>query len=278
MKKLLIQIVIIVLIVLSLVFLVAANTQNIYAQSDKDIYLDKYANEEVTIIEQKTYYRIESSTTGETLFLSWKTDETVYCTADGLNIRTIPTVQSERYGLIYENTAVHRVGKSNNNWDLLEIDGSLYFAWSEYLTTEAPENPIALDYWYPEEIILDEEWFEIDDPLYINDMVWEEPIAEPEPALCYLGAYAVTFYCKCEQCCGVWSQYPGCASGVIPTPWYTCACGPSIPFGTTLYIDGLGYFVCEDRGVPDGMIDIFVNNHGEMPAWGLDYFDIYIVY
>lgn len=90
----------------------------------------------------------------------------------------------------------------------------------------------------------------------------------------YLGNYRITFYCSCASCCGQWAGGPT-ASGVYPTACYTCACGDEISFGTELYIEGLGVYVCEDRGVSNGCVDIYVNDHSEIPSWGLDYLDVY---
>lgn len=92
----------------------------------------------------------------------------------------------------------------------------------------------------------------------------------------YLGDYRVTFYCSCSSCCGEWAGGPT-ASGVMPSANHTAACGDQIPFGTVLYVQGLGYYVCEDRGVGNGCIDIYVSGHDEIPSWGLDYLPTYKV-
>lgn len=92
----------------------------------------------------------------------------------------------------------------------------------------------------------------------------------------YLGDYRITFYCSCSACCGGWAGSPT-ASGVYPTSQHTCACGSDIPFGTTLYVDGLGAYVCEDRGVGSGCLDVYVDSHGDIPEWGMAYMPTYIV-
>lgn len=97
---------------------------------------------------------------------------------------------------------------------------------------------------------------------------------EQEQKKVLLGSYRVTFYCGCSSCCGQWAGSPT-ASGAYPTVNYTCACGDNIPFGTTLYVEGLGTYVCEDRGVGNGCIDIYVNDHSEIPSWGMDYLNVY---
>ena len=49
-----------------------------------------------------------------------------------------------------------------------------------------------------------------------------------------------------------------------------------IDFGTEIYIDGLGYFVVEDRGVSSECVDVAVNSTSE--AYALTgYENVYIV-
>lgn len=63
------------------------------------------------------------------------------------------------------------------------------------------------------------------------------------------------------------------ASGAYVTPWYTVAAGPSIPFGTRIYIPYFkdypngGIFVVQDRGgaVGDGNLDIYMESTSD--AW-----------
>lgn len=96
------------------------------------------------------------------------------------------------------------------------------------------------------------------------------------PQLIYLGQYRITFYCPGSCCCGKWAG-GATASGVMPQANHTIACGEDIPFGTVMHIEGLGTYVCEDRGVPSGCIDIFVSTHEEIPDWGEAYINTYIV-
>ena len=97
---------------------------------------------------------------------------------------------------------------------------------------------------------------------------------EPEPEKRYYGNCRITFYDSCPSCCGKWA-YGATASGVMPTPNHTVACG-DLPFGTRLMIDGQEDVV-EDRGVGAQQIDIFVNDHGEALDRGLYYTDVWIL-
>lgn len=128
----------------------------------------------------------------------------------------------------------------------------------EYISGMPCENPRQFQEWY--------ETYE------------EETESEIEtPQLTPLGSYRITFYDDCPQCVGRWAYMGITASGAPCIANHTIACGPDIPFGTVIYIEGLGTYVCEDRGVGYGCIDIYVNNHGEIPSWGVGYFNCYIV-
>lgn len=89
----------------------------------------------------------------------------------------------------------------------------------------------------------------------------EEP--EPEPILRYQGEYKITGYDICVSCCGNTNGVT--ASGTQATVGRTCAAGRDLPFGTVLYIDGIGYRTVEDRGggVNGGHIDVLCNDHPE---------------
>ena len=77
----------------------------------------------------------------------------------------------------------------------------------------------------------------------------------------YLGTYSITGYTpKCAHCCGNTKGIT--ASGVEAVIGYTVAADKSIPFGTTLYIEGYGYYVVEDRGnFGTNVIDIAAPSH-----------------
>ena len=92
--------------------------------------------------------------------------------------------------------------------------------------------------------------------------------------LIYQGEFLVTFYDDCEACCV--RAGATTASGVYPTAGHTIAVD-GYEFGTVLYIEGFGYYVVEDRGVPYGMIDIYVNDHSEIPSYGITTASVYLV-
>jgi 3D (Asp-Asp-Asp) domain-containing protein len=93
----------------------------------------------------------------------------------------------------------------------------------------------------------------------------ENSVTEPSPVLEYMGTCWVTGYDHCATCCGKAGQPT--ASGVWPEVGRTVAMCSNYPFGTKIYIQGLGYYTVEDRGVKgDGKVDIFCNNHSECYA------------
>ena len=84
----------------------------------------------------------------------------------------------------------------------------------------------------------------------------------------------ITHYDSCEACCGIWAYGPT-AWGTMPEAGRTVATGEDIPFGTEIMIDGQVYVV-EDRGVPSGCVDIYVDTHDEALAKGMYYTEAYV--
>lgn len=84
----------------------------------------------------------------------------------------------------------------------------------------------------------------------------EFPAVEP---MKLIGTYKITGYDPlCEHCCGKSDGIT--ASGAMAVPGYTAAMA-DVPFGTVLYIDGLGTVVVQDRGPAPGIIDIACVDH-----------------
>ena len=76
-----------------------------------------------------------------------------------------------------------------------------------------------------------------------------------EPAMEYVGEYRVTAFAYYE---GGGENYHT-ASGATPVPYYTVATNDEFPFGTVLYIDGIGEVEVQDRGnFPAGVIDLHI--------------------
>lgn len=77
------------------------------------------------------------------------------------------------------------------------------------------------------------------------------------------------------KCCGKTNKVT--ASGTIATEGRTIAA--DLPFGTKLYIDGVGERIVEDRGggIGTGKIDIFMSDHNSALQFGVRKVDVYEV-
>ena len=86
----------------------------------------------------------------------------------------------------------------------------------------------------------------------------------------HLGQFDVTAY--------TWTGN-ACANGNFPMAEYTVACN-SLPFGTEIYIEGLGHRFVEDRG-PDYLgsnwLDVYMDTYDECVNWGIQTRDVYLV-
>ena len=83
---------------------------------------------------------------------------------------------------------------------------------------------------------------------------------EAEAARRYLGQYKITGYDVCVHCCGKTDGIT--ASGTQATVGRTCAAPPDIPFGTRLWIEGVGERIVEDRGcLGTSKIDVLCEDH-----------------
>ena len=102
------------------------------------------------------------------------------------------------------------------------------------------------------------------------------PKEQEAPARKYLGRFYITGYDICVECCGKTDGIT--ASGTQATLGRTVAAGPEIPFGTVLYIDGIGERVVEDRGtgVTEGCLDVLCEDHAACYAI-TGWYDVYIM-
>lgn len=92
-----------------------------------------------------------------------------------------------------------------------------------------------------------------------------------------LGSYKITGYTpSCEHCC---ENTDGTgAAGVNMICGYSVAAPENIPFGTTLYIEGYGFYVVEDRGyLGTSTIDIACPTHDSCYAITSNNINVYIV-
>lgn len=94
----------------------------------------------------------------------------------------------------------------------------------------------------------------------------------------YVGNCKLTFYCPCNSCSGSWGKQT--ATGTTAKQGRTIAVDPDvIPYGSTVYIDGWGYYVAEDcgGGVHGNHIDIYRDSHSTCRNLGVKNAKVYIV-
>lgn len=94
----------------------------------------------------------------------------------------------------------------------------------------------------------------------------DDPLAE----YTYLGDYLTTAYTHTGSCC---------ADGSYPEAGYSVATNV-LPFGTTLYISGVGMRTVTDRGprsMPDEWLDIFMDGYSECVSYGMQTRGVWVV-
>lgn len=161
--------------------------------------------------------------------------------------------------------------------DLEALSESQGEAIDEGQSQEAAEETPEEDEWLAEP----SEEEVIDTEVYIEETAeeyFEEDIEEgiemtdesEDDGWIYMGAYQITAYEETGN---------PCANGNYPTIGYTAACN-SLPFGTTVYIEGIGYRVIEDRGAEwhsDQWIDVYMGYVWDCNQFGVQYLDVWIV-
>ena len=80
--------------------------------------------------------------------------------------------------------------------------------------------------------------------------------------------YVITAYCPCVQCCGKNDGIT--ASGEKAIEGITVAMDKSSPFGTNIYIDGVGERIVQDRGgaIKGNRIDLYFDSHQDALNFG----------
>ena len=95
----------------------------------------------------------------------------------------------------------------------------------------------------------------------------------------FMGTYTLTAYCPCRKCVGR-KLIVRTATGTKPQINRTIAVDPTvIPYGSIVYIEGLGYYIAEDCGgsIKGNSIDIFVANHTEAINFGKQTRNVWIM-
>ena len=102
-------------------------------------------------------------------------------------------------------------------------------------------------------------------------LTYEKPYEQPEENKLdkeLIGNWMITAYTHTGS---------PCANGNYPSAGYTIACN-SLPFGTQVYIEGVGNRTVEDRGPDwDDWCDLFMDSYDECVSWGVQYRNVYLL-
>jgi 3D (Asp-Asp-Asp) domain-containing protein len=97
------------------------------------------------------------------------------------------------------------------------------------------------------------------------------PATAPGGAWKPMGEYRITGYCPCAICCG---KSDGITADGTNAPGFKgrlAAAPKDMPFGTKLWIEGVGVVEVHDRGkaIKGARLELFFQKHGEALQWGV---------
>lgn len=188
---------------------------------------------------------VDTVTEPETIDIS-EVQETVYATMN-VNVRTEPSVESKKVGLLCGGQSIERTGILSNGWSRVMFGEEERFIHSDYLTTAKPSG-------------------------------YSGSYSESDR---FLGTFKITAYCGGSCCNGGWAEQT--STGVAPQEGRTIAVAPwVIPYGSKVKIEGLDEtYVAEDTGGfanrNDHQIDLFMEDHSRTGAWGVQHRRVWIV-
>ena len=113
-----------------------------------------------------------------------------------------------------------------------------------------------------------EKAFKVEEVELSTEEIKDDSRASESVQRVYLGEYELTAY-----------EWTGevCADGNYPSCGYTVGCN-NLELGTRIYIEGYGEYVVEDRGgMPDNVIDIYMEDYDTCINFGRRTADVYII-
>lgn len=255
-------------------FLIYGTNFNVFAAEEREVneeYKTIYREDLImSIVEEGDVIRI-FSLSKEIEWEATKTDEVVYTSCSVFARKHSPNISDKDELCLPEGTEIHRIGVSDNGWDIIEYEGDKYFMWYNCITQNKPE-------YIPQEVDNEEyvvagatrEQDEDNEDIVIEDQPFNICYeVEEEPEQTYIGTFELTAYCATGN---------PCADGVYPSVGYTVACNDSRLWHHWIYIEGYGtYYVHDTGGMASNVIDIFMGSYDECIQFGRQSANVYIV-
>jgi 3D (Asp-Asp-Asp) domain-containing protein len=211
-----------------------------------------------------------------------KVDETVYTSCDAFIRSSSPNINNKDELCLPKGTKIHRIGISENGWDIIKYEDSTYFIWYNCVTNEKPIEKttaktkeeqkylptiVAAAVKDQEDIIYSGNTV-ITNEEQPYDVYYEEE-EETTTEGTYVGYFELTAYCATGN---------PCKDGVYPQVGYTAACNDSRLWHHWVYIEGYGtYYIHDTGGMAVNVIDIFMGSYGECIQFGRRSANVYIV-
>ena len=215
----------------------------------------------MSINENEDVYTV-SSIGGRIRWEAEKVDESMYTARNSFARKSSPNTNDKDELCISAGTAIHRVGISENGWDIIEYDGKKYFMWYNNITDIKP-------------VVETKKVETTETPTYIptEAAAAQTEAEEAAPAASSDGSYVGTF----QLTAYTWTGNP-CADGVYPSSGYTVACNDGRLWHHWIYIEGYGtYYVHDTGGMASNVIDIYMDSYDACIQFGRRSANIYIV-
>lgn len=210
-------------------------------------------------IEQEKWAVADETTGRMYLIFDNQPAEKYIIAKDGLNLRTFPNITYNNiFKAIPYREKVNIIGIVNN-WAIVEYENNKYFCWADYLSDTQPAKIISQTVVKKTTTTTNKK----------NSSSSKSSNTSTTKSSSKNGQYSftatLTAYCHCKKCCGKSNGIT--ASGAKVKEGVTVANG-KLPFGTRIYIEGVGERVVQDRGVGGNSVDIYFSSHSKALAFG----------